>query len=199
MCCLARGHFRANTRACCHSHANTRVCGCLTGVRAHASSLAVALRDGRTVLSRGHARADTHRDARPRTQCVANASVVAFKVERPVLLQASGSSRGLKWPQMSLERADSCIVAHRVDRTVAHPADHRQRTQPDSRTLTCVRTQRCRTRGIARERSHGSALTGARNTRHRTHCLAGHASSPSRSNAQWLARPATGGVLLSCV
>ena len=44
-----------------------------------------------------------------------------------------------------------CIL--RVERTVAHAADHQQRTRPESHTLMCVRTQRCRTRGLARERS----------------------------------------------
>ena len=69
---------------------------------------------------------------------------------------------------MSLERADSCIVTLRDERT-AHAADHHQRTRPESRTLTCVRTRGFRTRCLARERFCCHTCAGARNTRPRTH------------------------------
>ena len=78
------------------------------------------------------------------------------------------------WHAMSLERAYSCIIALRVDsveRTVANAADHQQRERPESRTLKCVRTQRCYTRCLARKRSCGHTCVGTRNKRPRTHCL----------------------------
>ena len=90
---------------------------------------------------------------------------------------------------VSHERADSCSVAFRVERTVARAADHRQRTRPESRTLACLRTQCCRSRGLARERSRGHVCAGAHITLPRTRCLGNvrtHALSLSKSDARWL-------------
>ena len=78
---------------------------------------------------------------------------------------------------MSLKRADSpaSIVTLTVEHT-AHAADHHQRTRPELRALSCVWTQRCRTRGLARAAAR-NARPGARcptvvrrRFRGRTHC-----------------------------
>ena len=72
---------------------------------------------------------------------------------------------------MSLERADSCIVALKVKRTVAHAAGHWQRTRPGSRVLHVHRCKRCSARGLARERSRGNTRADVAYVRTEVHTL----------------------------
>ena len=85
-----------------------------------------------------------------------------------------------------MQRRSHCLsLPLGVEHTLTRAADHRQRTWLESRTLACVGTQRCRSRGRARERSHGHACAGALITLPRTLCVGSvrtHASASSLSS-----------------
>ena len=94
---------------------------------------------------------------------------------------------------MSHERADTCGIVLKVERSVTRPATG------SSRGLKCAllrarRRNRCRACGLARKRPCGHTRTDARNKRLHPRCLSSvltRASSLSQSNALSLPRPTT--------
>ena len=160
-CCRKRGLTRDSSRVhTCAAVRTTRPSTlCPTSERTHASSL---LEVERTVA---HATGQQQR-TRPESRALASAQTQTLprarpRARMPSLPYTRRRAHHTPWHVVSNERADSCNVALLVERTVARAADHRQRTRPESRTLTCVRTQRCRSCCLRGSRASALAVTCA--------------------------------------
>ena len=154
MCSLAQ------ERPCCHTRRdahNTRPrTQCLSSVLAHASSLsessALLLTRSTTGSACGLNRAllrvcgHTLLHQRPRTRA---------------LVRSHMRRRAQHAPSYALshKRADTCVVAVKVECTLTYAAGHRQRTRPGTRVLACAQTQalpRARPRTLTLSLQHTS-------------------------------------------
>ena len=127
-----RGHTRRDAR-------NTRPCTrYLSSVLAHAPSLSES-----SALSL----------TRPTTGSVSGLNRALLRVCGRALSHTRPRTRALLRPHMrrgaqhaplhalSHERADTCVVAVKVECTVAYAAGHQRRTRPGCRVLACAQTQ----------------------------------------------------------
>ena len=163
----ARPRVRQRLRPCAHKCAHLRPRALPVAVRVTVNRAAVALlRTQAVVPSYAHkdAVAAAHRQY---------ALSLARRTRSDEHMQCPLSAGRIRsrTDTLSLERADTCVAALNVGRTVTHAVATGSARGQDRALLHVRRRERCRTRGLAREHVRATSRAEARNARHRIRCL----------------------------